>query len=361
MKKLMLLKKLSNYFLFLVIILTIVSCKSREIPLQNEDNQDLINIKSNSNDTLDFLRYREFYKDSNSQHFVFQSNLKETVIGAKGTKIKIPKDCFFNYSGTVGLKLIEVYNLFDMIMLNLTTRDNHFNLLESGGMIFLEFSDTTGAKLSLSKSIEIEFARNKDTKMDLYINHNDEYSNWEVVANSKTKQNQIENTRILVGYIQKSIIDENGQYISLGDSIPYYEDTMIIRETYSFLSELMNPVWYNCDKVLSTIESIKDFSISLYDVSNVEEYTYFLIFKTKNTIISPLIIKNNMLHFGQIPRNVSAYFLMIKYENKQFEYYIDAMQIMESHAEIKGLNFNVSTLEEMKIHMQNLGINRFVW
>lgn len=103
-----------------------------------------------------------FFEENRSaaqQEFSFQAAENTIITGAKGTILQIPANCFVNSKGispegTVTLVLQEAYTYKDMILQNLATTSND-QLLETGGMLYLEAKDAAGDILKLREGANI--------------------------------------------------------------------------------------------------------------------------------------------------------------------------------------------------------------
>lgn len=101
-------------------------------------------------------------RKSAQQTFTFDASKGQLIEGAKGTVLQIPPNAFVDSTGVVvrgkvTFILQEAYSYGDMILQNLSTMAGD-DLLESGGMLYLEAKDANGAALSLSAGTEIEAA-----------------------------------------------------------------------------------------------------------------------------------------------------------------------------------------------------------
>lgn len=114
-----------------------------------------------------------FFEDNRKaaqQEFSFQISENTTITGAQGTVLQIPANAFVNsvgltVEGTVTLVLQEAYTYKDMILQNLATTSND-QLLETGGMLYLEAKDATGNILKLREGVNIN-ARMASTQSTL--------------------------------------------------------------------------------------------------------------------------------------------------------------------------------------------------
>jgi len=118
--------------------------------------------KSDDLSNTDVLTIEKFFTrnlEDYQQDFSF-SAVKGTVIeGEKGTVLQIPANCFVDSEGNVvtgeiSFLLQEAYSYGDMLFQNLSTVSNG-ELLETGGMLFIEAKDTAGNVLEIREGVEI--------------------------------------------------------------------------------------------------------------------------------------------------------------------------------------------------------------
>lgn len=107
----------------------------------------------------------------------------DTVIKGKlGTQIFIPKDLFSNYTnGQITLELKEYYSKEDMILNGLTTITNQDELLESSGMIYINFTES-GKQLEIKngKLYNVILPSKSLNKSNIYTNKSDSIFRWEL-------------------------------------------------------------------------------------------------------------------------------------------------------------------------------------
>jgi hypothetical protein len=94
-------------------------------------------------------------REKAKQYFSFQGNEGAFLEGAKGTVLQIPPNSFVNQNnevveGLINFALIESYSYNDMLTQNLSTKSGG-ELLETGGMVYLEAKDSNSNELALKK------------------------------------------------------------------------------------------------------------------------------------------------------------------------------------------------------------------
>ena len=107
----------------------------------------------------------------------------DTVIKGKlGTQIFIPKDLFSNYTnGQITLELKEFYSKEDMILNGLSTITNQDELLESSGMIYINFTESEKQlEIKNGKLYNVILPSKSLNKSNIYTNKSDSIFRWEL-------------------------------------------------------------------------------------------------------------------------------------------------------------------------------------
>jgi hypothetical protein len=105
-------------------------------------------------------------RENAKQHFSFASNKGAFIEGTEGTALQIPPNSFVNQNnevieGRIDFTLIEAYSYNAMLTQNLSTKSGG-ELLETGGMIYLEAQDSNGNKLALKDGAIISASMNSE-------------------------------------------------------------------------------------------------------------------------------------------------------------------------------------------------------
>ena len=162
-----------------------------------------------------------------------------------------------------------------MLKLNLSTTTGNDLILETGGMIFFQPYDSTGAVLHPKNKYVIEFSKNRNSKMKLFKSERknlEETPNWELLPEAK-KPPEKKVKRIRDGYY--GIPPD-------GDTIFYESEIESFEEQYIF--ETLHVGWLNCDMFLE----FDDLIVQSVDVKAHinEDYTYFIVFENYNSLIA---------------------------------------------------------------------------
>ncbi len=119
--------------------------------------------------TIQFDDIQELYKqlEQKKQTFCIDPN-RDTIIALdQGTIIAIQAGTFVNQKGCVTISAKEVYKKSDMLLENLSTTSNG-KMLESGGMIYIEATNSSGKPVNPKKEMAI-FLPTTDYKNDMKL------------------------------------------------------------------------------------------------------------------------------------------------------------------------------------------------
>ena len=118
--------------------------------------------------------------NASSSEFILKN---DTVIkGKMGSRIFIPKDLFDNYThGTITLDLKEYFSKEDMILNGLSTITDNNEVLESSGMLYINFTEE-GKQLTIKegKKYEVRPAEAILDRSNVYLNDNDSIFRWKL-------------------------------------------------------------------------------------------------------------------------------------------------------------------------------------
>jgi len=259
-------------------------------------------------------------------------SIKE-IIGEKGTKIYFNREDFdINGNDKVTLVLKEYYNRLELISDNLNTVTDKNQLLESNGVIFINFkSGDRELKLKDGKKLKIKFKK-KFRKADKIYNG---------VLDSINQIKWVEDKQ---AYITFSVIDTvltrrydgvkvtKDKIISI-DSLDYYsstndnlerrieteiseiDDELAVNNWWTYPDVLINELgWINVDMII-----MPDSTVSYELVLNKKDLDFistFIIYKDLNSFVSDYR-KPNDLTFLNIPiKNETSLIVLGKEKNK---------------------------------------------
>ena len=238
------------------------------------------------------------------------------ITGKKGTRIYFNREDFdVNENDKIILELKEYYNRLELISNNLNTISDKNELLESNGVLYLNFKvDDKIVKLKRERSLKIEFAQEFRTEDRIFNG----------VLDSLNQITWIEdNAAYTVFPVIDDIITMNyggvetykDRIIPL-DSLQYYKD--LNTESQWWLNPpifVKNFGWINVDKILNP-----DSNISYELTFNIDELDYinsFLFYKDLNSFISDYR-KLDDLTFVDIPLKNETSLIIIGKKGKRF-------------------------------------------
>ncbi|WP_445722002.1 hypothetical protein [Flavobacterium sp.] len=179
---------MKNY-LYLLFGLFLISC-------EKEKTSDLAKIESQ-------LKTDNLY----TSEFILKN---DTLLKGKlGTEIAIPFDLFDNYTnGKIKFELKEYFTKEDMILNGLSTITDKDELLESSGMIYINFTEE-GKQLNIKegKKFTAKFPNTILEKSNIYTNDNDSIFKWKFIEPIKVDTSIID---IVKNYRYKIAVDASG-------------------------------------------------------------------------------------------------------------------------------------------------------
>jgi hypothetical protein len=361
-------------FYILLLSITIFSCQKEKTSLPIEENS--ISISSQ-------------LKTDKLQTFEFVLKNDTLISGKEGTKIWITKDLFENYTnGKITFELKEFYSKEDMILNGLSTVTNKNELLESSGMLYINFKEEgKQLKIKKGKSYEVTIPNKPLADSNIYYNDNDSIFRWELSKNQiyteisdivknlkyfKSGKHEYEN---IPDKFKKSVIIDSLEIVKKRDSLEFLkilekdrkivnvdliewdtaledqnltEEEKITRynfyqnqnQIYSFTSDKLG--WINIDKILDyeikknitfkNAEKYNDFSINLIYINNQSILSYFLNSFSNHT--------NNIKIVGKIK--------VVIYANSGNKIMYDSFYIDKKSKSEFDLNFKEITLDKLK-------------
>lgn len=163
---------------------TIISTKAKEtnIPISSKQSSDSVVLSKMDNSAnfmetnnikgADWVNYCENHKKE-SQFFTVDPSMDTILYGREGTIIEVPSFCFSSADGDlieskVTLELKEYYTMSDFIINSLTTSTHDKDILESGGMLYLNASSASKENLVLNEEIRLNFPSGQKENMQTY-------------------------------------------------------------------------------------------------------------------------------------------------------------------------------------------------
>ncbi|MBF02483.1 MAG: hypothetical protein CMP76_04220 [Flavobacterium sp.] len=151
---------------YIILLLTVLLCTSCQEDITSNLKQIENQLKTENTSTSTFT-------------------LKNDTIlkGKLGTEIFIPKDLFANYTnGKITFELKEYFSKEDIILNGLSTITDKDELLESSGMIYINFTEE-GKQLTIKegKRYKAQLPNKILANSNLYSNANDSIFKWEFI------------------------------------------------------------------------------------------------------------------------------------------------------------------------------------
>lgn len=276
-------------------------------------------------------------------------SLKE-IKGEFGTKIYYNRTSFdVNETDKITLELKEFYQFQDLINNNIRTITLDNELLESSGVVYLDFKKN-GESISLkdSSSISIRFPKALSNQDKLFSGEIDSIGqiSWSKI-DAKFPYFKFDKTYLLDVLVETTL-----------DSLPYYkkiwkEEDSIYREredNYREIEARFNPLlsvnrlgWINIDKF---IESSDNKNIDLEIITPVDGLIIYVIYEGLNSFTSyyPNTVDNVTLK--ELPIIGATYIIPVGQKND--ELYAEKFQISEqSKLKIELEKVNLSELEKL--------------
>lgn len=146
-----------------------------------------------------------------SQFFTCKTDIETVLRGNEGTTLTIPKDCFEAETGNilrgaVRIELKEFLKTSDMILTNLVTQSDG-KLLETGGMIYLNATDSEGNPVKIRPDEDIKITLPKPSKAeDKQLFYGEKMSNGRI---NWTLPKPLEDNFNMLGF---GIVDQNPEF-----------------------------------------------------------------------------------------------------------------------------------------------------
>ncbi len=235
-----------------------------------------------------------------SQFFDLDTIGLKEVVGKKGTIIYYNRD-YFNVDSTdkITLELREYYELSDLIKSNIRTLTDDNELLESSGVVFLEFKKN-GQKINLKDDNNISI------RFPLEFSGKDRIFNGKIDSIGQISWSQTESFFTVLRYDKEYAIDVPHEVTM--DSLPYYQELWRkqdsiyeakygaydrIKESVGNSVSLDNLGWLNIDRYVEN-PSKMDFEIN--NPRDVDGIIIYFVYDDYNSFTS--FIPNNKDHIS---------------------------------------------------------------
>jgi hypothetical protein len=157
------------------------------------------------------------YPKVKTQYFQIDQTKDNLIEGIDGSIIKIKANSFNSESEKIIIGMKEYYSLSDIAFSNLSTQTTKGELLETGGMLYLEAKNLSGKKVELKKQIELKIPY-EEHKTDMLLFSGKEDSNknvlWDLLPTEIIKEEGIKP--------QVISRDEGGEVFTIVENMPSF-------------------------------------------------------------------------------------------------------------------------------------------
>jgi len=283
-------KKILTYFL---VSISVFSCK-----------KDIAEFEpTNPFENVVLIEKQVFYLDTIS--------IKE-IIGKKGTKIYFNRqDIDITRNDKVTLELKEYYNRLELISDNLNTVTDKNELLESNGVVFINFkSGDRELKLKDGKNIKIKFKKKFRKEDRIYKGVLDSINQIKWVENKQTHTTFPVIDTVLtrryggvLTYKEKIISIDSLEYYSstnenlerrIETEISEINDELAVNNWWTYPDVLINELgWINVDMIIVP-DSIVSYELVL-NKKGLDFISTFIIYKDLNSFVSDYRKPNDLI------------------------------------------------------------------
>lgn len=345
---------MKNFILILASLLFLVSC-------DKESTSNLNHIKENlKTDNL------------STNEFVLKN---DTVIAGKlGTEVLIPQDLFENYKkGKIKMELKEFYSKEDMILNSLSTVTDKDELLESSGMLYLNFTEE-GKQLIIKKGKNYKVILPEEVleNSNIYSNNNDSIFKWKLDSEQlkisfpdviKNYQYRISVDKTGKGGFFKETIADSLKIVQKNDSLKLVEiisknlkSDVLTDFEYSalkninYLYEVESNIltfsfsklnWINIDKLVD-FEIEKNFHFKVD--SKFKEYLINIIYLDSKSFINEYFISEN----NKLNVKIKGKIKIVIYTNDNKNIYYDTFYIDKNSKTDFEVNLKETSLDRLK-------------
>ncbi|WP_320814126.1 hypothetical protein [Flavobacterium sp.] len=325
---------MKNYIFLILSLVLLTSCEKETT---SNLKQIEANLKTDNSSTSEFI-------------------LKNDTIlkGKLGTEIFIPKDLFDNYTnGKITFELKEFYSKEDIILNGLSTITDKDELLESSGMLYINFTEN-GKQLIIAegKKYRAQLPNKILDKSNIYTNDNDSIFKW------KSSNNKIyteipdypRNLKFLIytkaegiGGFFKEVHLDSVDIVKRKDSLDFVKiqdkyNQDVIEQNEVFLNELGWDSEINNGK-LSNDEKTKKRK-KLNNLYSIENEVYSFSSDTLGWInIDKLLeyeIEKNIQFKNKVNHDFYCVNLVYLNNNSILAYYPNEFKILNQKVKIKG-------------------------
>lgn len=240
-----------------------------------------------------------------SQFFNLDTITRKEIVGKSGTRIYFYRN-YFDVDSTdkITLELKEFYKISDLIKSNIRTLTDKNELLESSGVVFLEFKKN-GEKILLNDSSNISI------RFPFKFSGQDKVFNGKIDSIGQISWSRTESFFTVMRFNQEYAIDM--PYEVTMDSLPYYQELWRkqdsiyqkeyggydkIEESIGNSISLNNLGWLNIDRYVQNPTKM-DFEIT--NTQEVDGIIIYFVYKGFNSFTSFKSFDKSKISLGRIP------------------------------------------------------------
>ncbi len=306
-----------------------------------------LSCKSDYKESKVFNLSKKFENQNYEYHFL--SNLDTILISKKGNKYFLNNNSFKKYEkDTIEVRIFEFFEKSNLIKNNIRTLTEKGELLESKGVIKIEFY-TNSEKIKDDKKIKVVPVSNNYLDCKIYYDSMEDVKqiNWKEQSDMLV---QIEYPNPNYGFINTIIeipLDSLEYHTKIRDSI--YEKFEIselekVKSDIITFFSINNNLLINIDKLIDTPLK-KDLNFNCKPKDKYEDYIVYVIYENLNSFVS-FYLTGNDLTIKQLPITGNAKGIIVTYADDKVLY--DEFIINENSDNNIKINLKQIELEAFK-------------
>lgn len=266
------------------------------------------------------------------------------IKGKNGTKILFTREAFeVTENQKITIELKEFYDFKELVLNNINTITNKGELLESSGVIYLDFKgDGKSLKLKKNNRIGIKFPENRLQGNNIYSGTIDSLNQFKWTEEQIFVGVMVFNQEYAIDVLK--IIPRDSlefYYQDIPETIPGQAESDFFNITGAIYLNRFE--WINIDVVISPERLISFELIPTND--DLENYNIYFTYSDINSFVSDIRTKNNLV-FEDIPVKNKTNLIIISKSNEKF--YVDKVNLSEVFEDKIEINFKDTNLDEIR-------------
>lgn len=259
--------------------------------------------------------------EAESQFFNLDTIALKEITGKNGTKIYYERTLFnVDESDKITLELKEFYKLRDLITNNIRTITTENELLESSGVIYIDFKKNgVSMKLKDNSNINLRFPKELSSQDKLFIG--------EIDSIGQTSWSELETRISFMKFNKTWQIDELIE--TTLDSLPYYEklwktqDSILVEreDNFSEIESKLNPLlsinqlgWINIDKFIEPTV-LENFDLEIR--TRVDGLVVYFIYENLSSFTSYYPNEVDKISLREIPIVNNTFIVIVGQKNEK--------------------------------------------